>query len=228
MKASSVRPSLITSCMIAVVERDVGAGLELAVDVRVVGHLVGPRVHVDDRRAVAAGLLEEAGGDRVVSGRVAAGDDRDLGVHHVAVGGGDRAGADPLEQRGHAGGVAQPGAVVHVVGVEPGADELLEEVGLLVGALRAAEPGDRGRAALGVDLAQPARHEVQRLLPGGLPEVRQHLGVVDEAAGLAAALAAPALVFRGSRVSASSRPCSLSSPPAAMSPRTSADSAPLG
>src|SRR6185437_13073464 len=33
----------------AVVERDVGAGLELAEDVGVVGHLVGPGVDVDDR-----------------------------------------------------------------------------------------------------------------------------------------------------------------------------------
>src|SRR6185437_8954474 len=109
----------------AVVERDVGAGLQLAVDVRVVGHLVGARVDIDDRRAVAPGLLEEAGGDRVVGRRVAAGDDRDLGVDHVAVGRGDRAGTDPLEQRGHAGGVAEPGAVVDVVGVEPGPDQLL-------------------------------------------------------------------------------------------------------
>src|SRR6185437_5319118 len=77
-----------------------------------------------------------------------------------------------------------------------GADELLEEIGLLVGALRAAEPGDGGRPALGVDLAQPARHQVQRLFPAGLPEVRQHLGVVDEAAGLAAALAALTLLLR--------------------------------
>src|SRR5690349_2666315 len=179
-----------------VVEGDVGAGLELAVDVRVVRHLVGPRIHVDDRRAVAPGLLEEAGGDRVVRGRVAAGDDGHAGVPDVAVGGGDRPGADPLEQRRDAGGVAQPGAVVDVVGVEAGADELLEEIGLLVGALRAAEPGDGGRAALGVDLAQPACHQVQRLFPAGLPEVRQHLGVVDEAAGLAAALAALALALR--------------------------------
>src|SRR5579864_3087237 len=126
MYSSSVRPSLMTSYH-AVVEGDVGAGLELAVDVRVVGHLVGPRVHVDDRGAVAAGLLEERGSDRVVRGRVAAGDDRDPGVLDVAEGRRDRAGSDALEQRRHAGGVAQPGAVVHVVGVEAGADELLEE-----------------------------------------------------------------------------------------------------
>src|ERR1700722_512696 len=92
--------------------------------------------------------------------------------------------------------MAQPGAVVHVVGVKSGADQLLEEVGLLVGALRGAEPGDRARAVLQVDLAEPARDQVQGLVPGCLTEVRQHLGVVDEAARLAAALAAPALFLR--------------------------------
>ena len=86
--------------------------------------------------------------------------------------------------------------MVHVVGVEPGADELLEEVGLLVRALRAAEARDRRWAAFDVDLAEPARDQVEGLFPGGLAEVRQHLGVVDEAAGLAAALAAPPLVLR--------------------------------
>ena len=170
-----------------VVEGHVGARLELAVDVGVVGHLVGPRVDVDDRGAEAARLLEEARRHRVVGGGVAAGDDGHVGVDHVAVGGGDRAGADALEQGGHAGGVAQPGAVVHVVGVEPGPDQLLEEVGLLVGALGRAEAGDRGRAAGRVDLGQPAGHQVQRFLPGGLAEVRHDLGVVDQAAGLAAA-----------------------------------------
>ena len=186
----------------AVVERDVGARLELAEDVGVVGHLVGPGVDVDDRGAVAPGLLEERRRDRVVGGRVAAGDDRHVGVHHVAVGGGHGAGADALEQRGHAGGVAQPGAVVHVVGVEPGPDQLLEEVGLLVGALGRAEAGDRAGPAVGADLGQPPGDQVQRLLPGRLPEVRQHLGVVDQATGPAPApplalLAALAAVARG-------------------------------
>ena len=67
----------------AVVERDVGARLELAEDVGVVGHLVGPRVDVDDRRAPPAGLLEERGRDRVIRGGVTAGHDRHVGVQHV-------------------------------------------------------------------------------------------------------------------------------------------------
>ena len=48
--------------------------------------------------------------------------------------------------------------------------------------------------AVGVDLGQAAGDQVKRLLPGRLPEVRQHLVVIDQAAGLAATpLAALAL-----------------------------------
>ena len=42
-----------------VVERDVGARLDLAEDVGVVGHLARARVDVDDRRAATPCLLEE-------------------------------------------------------------------------------------------------------------------------------------------------------------------------
>src|SRR5208337_380146 len=49
------------------------------------------------------------------------------------------------------------------------------------------EAGDRGRAAGGVDLGQPPGHQVERLVPAGLAEVGHDLGVVDQAAGLAAA-----------------------------------------
>ena len=172
-----------------VVERDVGAGFELHEDVGVLGHRGRARVDVDDLGAAAAGLLEERAGHRVVRGRVGTGDDHAVGVGHVAVGGGHRPGADALEQRRDRGGVAQPGAVVDVVRAEAGADELLEEVGLLVRALRRAEACDRARSAHRVDLAQPAGDEVERLLPGGLPEVRHDLVVVDQAAGLALAAA---------------------------------------
>src|SRR5208282_6339876 len=65
--------------------------------------------------------------------------------------------------------------------------------GLLVGALGRAEAGDRGRAADRVDLGQPAGHQVERLVPGRLAEMGQDLGVVDQAAGLAAALATASL-----------------------------------
>ena len=135
-----------------VVEGHVRAGLELAVDVGVVGDPLAPRVHHDQLRAAPLRLLEEARRHRVVRGRVRAGEDRDVGVDDVAVGRGHRARAHALEQRRHARRVAQPRAVVHVVRAEPGADQLLEEVGLLVRALGRAEarrsrPGRRRRGS---------------------------------------------------------------------------------
>ena len=99
-----------------------------------------------------------------------------------------RARPDPLEQRRDARGVAQARAVVDVVGVEAGADQLLEEVGLLVGALGRPKAGDRPGSAVGVDLGEPPRDEVERLVPARLAERRHHLVVVDESAGLAPAL----------------------------------------
>ena len=123
-------------------------------------------------------------GHRVVRRRVRSREDRDVGVDDVAVGRGHRAGADALEQRRHARRVAQTRAVVHVVRAEARADQLLEEVGLLVRALRGAEARDRPRAAFGVDRLQLRRHEVERLVPARLAEVRQHLAVVHEPAGL--------------------------------------------
>src|SRR4051794_530658 len=132
----------------------------------------------------------------MVGGRVRAGEDRDLGVDDVAVGRRDRAGPDALEQRRDARGVAQARAVVDVVRAEARADELLEEVGLLVGALRRAEARDRPRAVLVVNALEPARGEVERLLPRRLAEVGEDLVVVDEAARLALLVGLPAHVVR--------------------------------
>ena len=165
MNSRSTSPSRDHLVHDAVVEGDVGAGLDLAVDVGVVGDPLAPRVDHDQLRAAPPRLLEERRRDRVVRGRVRAGEDRDVGVDDVAVGRRDRARADALEQRRHARRVAQPRAVVDVVGAEARADQLLEEVGLLVGALGRAEAGDRARAAVGVDLLQPRGDEVERLLP---------------------------------------------------------------
>ena len=182
-----------------VVEGHVRAGLQLAVDVGVVGDPLAPRVDHDQGRAAPPGLLEEARRDRVVRRRVRAGEDRHVGVHDVAVGGRHRARAHALEQRGHARGVAQPRAVVDVVGAEARADQLLEEVGLLVRALGRAESGDGAGAALGVDPGEPLGGERQRLLPARLAEVGEDLVVVNEPAGLVPAAAPLALDVAGQR-----------------------------
>ena len=75
--------------------------------------------------------------------------------------------------------------MVDVVGAEAGPDQLLEEVRLLVRALGRAEAGDRARAVLAVDRPQAVGDEIKSLVPAGLPEMRKHLVVVDEAAWLA-------------------------------------------
>ena len=115
-----------------VVERHIGAGSDKKM--LACSATVPARVDVDDLGA-APRLLEERRRHLGVGGRVAAGDDRDVGVLDVAVGGRDRARADTLEQRRDTGRHSRV-QLVDVVGAEAGADQLLEEVGLLVGALR--------------------------------------------------------------------------------------------
>jgi hypothetical protein len=118
----------------AVVEGDVRARLDLAEDVGVVGDPFAPRVDDDQLGAASACLLEERRGDGMVGRRVRPGEDRNVGVDDVAVRGGHGARADALEQGGNTRRVAQARAVIDVVGAEAGTDQLLEEVGLFVGA----------------------------------------------------------------------------------------------
>ena len=68
----------------------------------------------------------------------------------------DRPGVDPLHQRGDARGVAQARAVIDVVRAESGAHQLLEQVGLFVGALRRTEAGQRP-LAVGVSNRRASR-----------------------------------------------------------------------
>ena len=96
---------------------------------------------------------------------------------------GDGAGADPLQEGGHGRGVTQPRAVIDVVGAQGGPHQLLEEVRLLVGALGRAEAGEGAGAVGFLDLAEPPRDEVERLVPGRLAEGRQDAGVIDDAPG---------------------------------------------
>src|SRR5262249_45101289 len=99
----------------------------------------------------------------------------------------DGAGADALQQRRHRRGVAQPRAVIDVVGPQGRADELLEEVGLLVGALGRAEARQGARAVRLLDRLEPAGDQVERLVPGRLAEGRHHLVVAHDAVPAVAA-----------------------------------------
>ena len=144
-------------CSMRIEQRHVAAGLELQ---HVVAH-GGPspwpaRVHDDQLRAALGGVLQEGRGDRMVLRGAGADDDDAVGV----LGGGERRGdgarVDAFHQRRDRRGMAQPRAVVDVVGAEAGADELLEQIGFLVGALGRAEAGQR-RAAVSVSGPSSAR-----------------------------------------------------------------------
>ena len=64
--------------------------------------------------------------------------------------------------------MAEAGAVVDVVGVQQGADELLEDVVVLVGGLGAGIAGDGVAAVVVADAHQFVGHQVERLVPCGL------------------------------------------------------------
>src|SRR5581483_4409527 len=164
----------------AVEHRHVGAVLELQHAPGVALERLAARIH-DDEPGVALGrLLEEGGGDRVVLGRIGADDDDDVGVLALVEGRRHRARADAFQERRHRRGVAQPRAVVDIVGAEAGAHQLLEQVGLFVRALGRAEAGERLGAVAVADGLEAGGGAVERLLPGGLAEMRPRIGRVDK------------------------------------------------
>ena len=69
--------------------------------------------------------------------------------------------------------------MIDVVGAEARAHQLLEEVGLLVRALRRAEAGERALAVLVAQAGEAPPGELQRLFPGGL-----HQGAVPADQGM--------------------------------------------
>ena len=83
---------------------------------------------------------------------------------------GHRARADPFEQCGHTGGVAQPCAVVHIVGAKAGAHQFLKQVGLLVRAFGRAKTGQCIGAVLIADFHQRTTRQIERFLPCGFTE----------------------------------------------------------
>ena len=160
-------------------QRHVGAGAELQHLGGVATQAHAARVHHDQLAAALGELLEIGRGDRVVLDRVGADDDGDIGVLDLVEGRGDRTRADVLHQRRHRGGMAEPGAVIDVVVAEALADQLLEEIGLLVGAFGRAEAGDRLPAVSLCQRGEAAGGDVERLVPACLAEMRQRVGRID-------------------------------------------------
>ena len=80
--------------------------------------------------------------------------------------------------------MAQPGAVIDVVGAEACSDQLLEQIGLFIAALGATEARQSLAPPVVPEPAQSVGGGVQGLLPAGFPEmVMQRLGG-DELGGL--------------------------------------------
>ena len=159
--------------------RDVARRLEAQHLGGIARHHLAARVHHEQFGAALRSLLEERGRNRMIFRGSCADDDDDLGIGRGGEGGGDRARADPLHQGGDRGGVAQARAVIDVVAAETGAHQLLEQVGLLVGALGRAEPGERALPIPVADQREPRGGAVERLLPGGLAEMGERVGRVD-------------------------------------------------
>ena len=113
-------------------------------------------------------------------------------AHRVA----DRTRAHALEQGGHAGGVAQSRAVIHVVAAKAGAHQFLEQVGLFVAAFGRAKTGQRFAAVPVLQIFQAASGHRQRLFPSGGPE---HFGPLVGAARDVQVFAHPRLANQGLR-----------------------------
>ncbi len=125
-------------------ERDVGARLDRQPLDRVVGKPDLARVDDVDAGASAGRLLELDADDRVRLGGVRADAQHDVGLAEVGDRVRHRSASERCGQTGHRGAVSKTGAVVDVVRADRRAQELLEQVVLLVGALR------RGQARYGV------------------------------------------------------------------------------
>ena len=119
----------------------------------------------------------------MVLGRIGADDDDDVGILALVERGGHRRRADALQQRRHRRRMAKPRAMVDIVGAEAGANQLLEQIGLLVRAFRRAEAGERARAVAVADFHQALGGAVERLLPGRRAEMRPWIGRIDQIVG---------------------------------------------
>ena len=172
-------------------QRDIRAALELQHVAGVARQRLAARIGDDQGRAARRRLLEIGRRNRVVLRRVGADHEDDVAVPAGGERRGDGAGADAFEQRRDRRGVAQPGAMIDIVRAEAGAHQLLEQVGLLVGALGRAEAGERVRSLVVADAAQAARGALQCLLPARFPEIFERVRRVHDDVGRFRRIVAP-------------------------------------
>ena len=191
-----------------VVHGHVGAGAELQVHVGPAGELDGARVGHDEPRPVTHGGLHLESRDGMSFGGVRTRDE-----NHVVFGDlieriGEGTGAHGQVERRNRRGVAEPGAVVDVVGLQGRAGELLEQVVLLVGALGGRIDRHRVGAIRVAVVRQPLRSQIEGLVPARAPPaalaagadsnegMRETVLVLRVVPAVAALDAEPALVDR--------------------------------
>ena len=160
-------------------QRHVARRLELQHVGGVLAHRLPARIDDDELGAALRRLFEEGRGHRMILGGIGADDHDHVGMLDLVEGRGHRAGADAVDQRRHRRGVTEPRAVIDIVGAEAGADQLLEQIGLFVGAFGRAEAGD-GLAAMGLgDPGEARGGKVQRLVPARFAEMGIGIGGID-------------------------------------------------
>ena len=142
------------------------------------------RIHHDQLGAALGRVLDVGRGHRMVHGRIGADHDDDFGIHRRRKRRRHRAGIQAFHQRRNRRGVAQPGAVIDIVGAETGAHQLLEQIGLLVRALGRAETGQRLDALLVADFDETLGRDVERLFPRRFAEMREGIGRIDLVVGI--------------------------------------------
>ena len=148
---------------------DVGAGHQgqmQRLHVRRFHHLGAARIDHDQLRALAQPLLQAGGEHRMGGGRVGADDHGDVGildrVEILRAGGGAEGDRKAIAGRG----VADARAGVDIVVAEAGADQLLHQIGLFVGAAGRGDAADGVTAVFRLDAAHPGRGERERFIPG--------------------------------------------------------------
>ena len=149
--------------------RDIGAGLQrqmiLRLDMRRAHHVDAARIEDDQLRALAQALLHPRGEHRVSVGRIGADDHDHVGlfdrVEILRAGRGAVGGLQPIAGRR----VADARASIDIVVAERGADQLLHQEGLFVGAARRGDAADRGLAVFRLDALELGGRVTDRLFP---------------------------------------------------------------
>ena len=166
-----IRPTLGDDDVQQSVEQShIGVGLERQMAPGVAGQVGAARVHQHQARAPLHRVFDPGGRHRVVGAGVGTNHHDQLGLGHIAHRVAHRARAHPFEQCGHAGGVAQAGAVVDVVAAKTGAHQFLKQISFFIAALGRTKTGQTLGPVLLAQAHQTLSRQIQSFVPSGGPE----------------------------------------------------------